>query len=370
METKSSKLYGVLDINLWHKYRDDLFFRTTCHIILLQMVMTAVLIGIFWYTLQYLGRGVATEFLHYVQVLISGGDLAGGDFTTTLDTITTEQFYMAATIVVATTLCFAFITTYVALTPTRRSLERKKRFINNIAHELRTPLAVVRTNTEVLLFDKNLSSEVTKTLNENVHELDRISHILNNLLTLSSVMRADQMKFEHVDLGTIAERAVTSLMPIADQKHIRLVLEKGTSRLISGNAVALEQVVFNLTRNALNHTNEGGTVTVTVQAGTYGYIDLSVKDTGTGIPTEDLGHIFEPFYRSKRAPKGVGSGLGLTIVSEIVQIHRGKIVIQSREGQGTTVTVAIPQMYSRDNRVQQTVGDAVSVDYSKTLLRD
>lgn len=376
METKSSKPFEGWDINLLRKYRNDLFFRTTCHIILLQAVLVCILIGVFWYSLHYLGQGVGTAFLQNVQLMLTGGTATESDFTSTLDLVINDQFYPTATIVVATTFCFGFITTYIALTPTRRSLERKKRFINNVAHEIRTPLAIVRTNTEVALFDETIPDHLREALNENVSELDRIGKIMDNLLTLSHVMREEQMEFSDMDLSESAERAVATLARKLERSEVNVVLHKGETSRVRGNAVALEQVAFNIIKNAVTHSARGESVHVTVEAGVPGYVQFVVQDNGTGISREDLRHIFEPFYRAQNAPKSEGSGLGLAIVNEIIRIHRGKIAIRSREGGGTTVAVSLPVSPAHLAGTSKGMGKKpgeeekeVAVDYSNTLFR-
>jgi signal transduction histidine kinase len=377
METKSSKLFAAWDINLWDKYRSDLFFRTTCHIILLQIILTAILIGIFWVSLRYLGSGITVEFVSNVEAMLRGGAISSADFASDLQAVTAEHFFPAATIVIAMTLCFGFITTYVALSPTRRSLERKKRFVNNIAHELRTPLAIVRTNTDVALGLPSLPGAVREMLLGNIRELERISQIMNNLLTLNKVMNEEHMQFANTDLAAVVTHACAAAKGIADQKEVALDCRAGRTPPVDGNAVALEQVAFNLIENAITYTKRGGSVRVFTQpAGRY-YVDLVVQDTGSGIAKEDLYHIFEPFYRSRRAPRGIGSGLGLTIVNEIIRMHRGKIRLRSKKGEGTTVTISVPVAPEARNRpapaqeersAGQARGDELTLDFSKVML--
>ncbi len=369
METKSSKRSGVWGINLLHKYQTDLFFRTTCHIIILQLVLTAAIIGIAWFAMERLVDEVSQALLSNITSMLQGQGLAPEKVFALLDTIHITEFQTVSVILVAVILGFSFTMAYIALTPTRRSLERQKRFINNIAHELRTPLAIVRTNTDVILLDKNIPQGIESTLKRNIHELDRISEIMNNLISLSTMIRSEHVPFLDVNLATVTQNAIDTLSTIGLHKGVTVVLRTHTDKTVLGNATALEQVAFNLIKNALTHTAKGGVVTVTIEPGDPRYTNLIVADTGMGISREDFFHIFEPFYRSRKAERGTGSGLGLTIVNDIVQMHRGKISMRSAVGRGTTVTVAFPQSAQASSSSE--AGDApneISMDFSKSLV--
>lgn len=342
METKSSKQFGVSATSLLDKYRTDLFFRTTCHIIVLQILLTAIIIAGLWYVVEYLVRDTGETLISTFTQMLQGQNITGNNVREQLQDIQTDQFWPAMVVATTFMLCFGFIMVYVALTPTRRSLERKKRFVSNIAHELRTPLAIIRTNTDVALLNKELSPKIRDTLERNNFELARISEIINNLLSLSNFMRDKQMQFEDVNLSVIAQQAMDTLAETIEHKDITLSLKSHTNQTVIGNASALEQVVYNLVKNAIAHTKSKGHITIEIEPANDGkFINLLVSDTGNGIARKDLFHIFEPFYRARKAPKNGGQGLGLAIVNEIMQIHRGKIKIQSAEGKGTTVIVSI-----------------------------
>jgi signal transduction histidine kinase len=127
-----------------------------------------------------------------------------------------------------------------------------------------------------------------------------------------------------------------------------------------------------LVKNAIAHTKSGGTITVEIENADDGkYINLLVSDSGSGIARDDLFHIFEPFYRTRKAKRAGGQGLGLAIVNEIVQMHRGKIRIQSAQGRGTTVIVSIrrsapegvPNELDKENTTEE-----VAMDFSHRIL--
>jgi len=287
-----------------------------------------------------------------------------------------ERAYAVAFVaLIALYVLFGFIIARFALWPTRNSLQFQKRFIGNIAHEIRTPLAIIKTNTEVALFDEKLPADVRETFTDTLTELDRISETINNLLSFDTLTRPRRMQLEPTDLAAIAETALRRHQEFADSRGVSLVSDMGTACLVQGSAVALEQVATNLIKNAITYTpkDQSGTVTVLVGASDVpGRIRLSVRDTGIGIEQKDLFHIFEPFYRADTSrARGIGtgtSGLGLAIVNEIVRLHKGAIAIRSTPGEGTEITVTLPVAKGTDlpdPLVDGSKGtNEVSVDFS------
>ncbi len=266
-------------------------------------------------------------------------------------------------------LIFGIAIAVIALRPTRDALASQKQFIGNVAHELRTPLSIVKTNIEVALMDERLDNELRRALTDNVEELDRSSDIINNLLSLNTLLNPAEIPFADVDLGAVADEAIERLRPLAQKRGVGLTVARGEFLLARGNYTALVQVATNLIKNALTHTPVRGEVSVIIQPDYRGYIELAVADTGEGIAQEDLFHIFEPFYQSdtSRSKKHGGSGLGLTIVSEIVKLHRGKVVMKSKEQRGTTVIVSIPCGTSEDDRLPDPSehADEIAMDFTK-----
>lgn len=364
---------GEWAISLWNKYSSDIFFRTTCHIIFLQVILTAIILTGLWFVLSYLVSETSQILIDSFGQMLQGQRVSAGNMGENLERVRLDQFWTVMVITSAVILSFGFIMVYVSLTPTRRSLDRKKRFISNISHELRTPLAVMRTNTDLLLRDSNISTETRDLLKQNITEFERVSEIMNNLLSLSNVMQDQQLAFEKVDLSVVAQRAIDGLAHTVDHKDISLVLQTHTHQAVLGNASALEQVVFNLIKNAIAHIRARGTVTVTIETAFDGkHVNVSVSDTGSGISRDDLFHIFDPFFRSRSSIKSHnGQGLGLAIVNEIVQMHRGKIRVNSARGRGTTVTVSIrrcKEEYGTDASEEANDGEEISMDFSRRIL--
>ena len=259
--------------------------------------------------------------------------------------------------------------------PARDTLHYQKLFISNVAHELRTPLSTIKTSTEVALLDDRLPSATRKVFVDTVCELDRISEIINNLLSLNTLNRPEQIEFQNVDLGPLLDTVVAHLASLARERGVELVVKKDTYRIVWGNATALEQIMTNIIKNAISYTprNTNGVTTISIHPDYRGSILFSVADNGIGISQKDLFHIFEPFYRADtsrvRNIRKIGSGLGLTIVNEIVRLHHGKINIQSIPRKGTTVTILIPSglepSATPPPSTQQQAGGEISIDFSK-----
>jgi signal transduction histidine kinase len=208
--------------------------------------LTAIVISGLWFVVDYLVRDTSQTLITTFAQMLQGQEVSSENITEQLEDVRFDRFWPIMVIATAVILSFGFIMVYIALTPARRSFERKKRFVSNISHELRTPLAVMRTNTDVALLDKEIPPKVRDILKRNLIEFDRVSDIMNNLLGLSNLMRDGQVQFEDIDLNTVAKRAVDTLAEIENSKDLTISLKSRTEKTVVGNASALEQVVFNL----------------------------------------------------------------------------------------------------------------------------
>lgn len=216
-----------------------------------------------------------------------------------------------------------------------------------MSHELRTPLSTIKTASEVALLDPDLSRDTRKTFQEITEELTRVSEILDNLLSLNSLSGQEGMRFQNLDVGAVVTEVVHKLQPLARERHVPVRLKTEVGSIAIGNRSALEQVAHHLIKNALSFTPaESGPVQVRVYPEGSETI-IEVEDHGIGMSPEELTHIFEPFYRAdtsrNRTVRHGGSGLGLTIVDEMVRKHGGTVTIESKRRMGTTVVVRIPR---------------------------
>lgn len=220
---------------------------------------------------------------------------------------------------------------------------QRRNMVADIAHELGTPLTVVQGNLEAILdgvYDLNL--ENVASIHEQTVLLSRLVADLRDL----ALAEAGQLHLDlqPVDLASLVDRVIEGFETQASDKGISLKVNvPADSPQINGDEQRLNQVLFNLISNALRHTPSGGTIT-TVGEIKEDRVVIKVQDTGSGIPPEDLPHVFERFYRAdrSRARTSGGSGLGLTIAKQIIEAHDGQIWVQSWLGAGSTFAFSLP----------------------------
>lgn len=209
----------------------------------------------------------------------------------------------------------------------QRQFNRIQQFTADAAHELRTPLAVLRGNAELALTHRASAEDLRSVLEMSIDAYDRLSRIAEDLLLLA---RADagQLVLDRkpLSLVTAAQDVVDLFVPLAQEKDVALVVENNCEVNIEADGGRIRQVISNLVDNALKHTPAGGRVGISV-ALQNGDAELTVTDSGAGIPASHLAHIFDRFYRADaaRARDSGGSGLGLAICRTIVEGHGGTI---------------------------------------------
>lgn len=222
----------------------------------------------------------------------------------------------------------------------KAAIEGQQRFIANAAHQLRTPLAGLKTHSELALRQPS-SIELRSLLEMIANETERSSHLANQLLTLARAEPESMLNRSHnpINLREIATRAVQDWVPRSMTHNIDMGFELEDAWTY-GDPLLLRELLANLMDNALSYTQSGGTVTVRTFESELGAI-LEVEDNGAGIPADQRDRVFERFYRLKGTP-GNGCGLGLAIVQEITERHGGRVSICSPvSGQGTLVTVIL-----------------------------
>lgn len=226
-----------------------------------------------------------------------------------------------------------------------RRLERVRRdFVANASHELRTPVATIRASAETILDDVDNAAHVRRFLPPLVAEAERLSRLVSDLLDLARAEAQEDQQREPVDLCAVARGVVDHLADKAAQKQISVSCDCSQPAVITGDASALEQVVFNLLDNALIYSSPGCAVHLRIAAAVPGRVELAVQDNGIGISQKDADRVFERFYRvdKARSRSQGGTGLGLAIVKHIVENHGGFIEVESVEGQGTTFRISLP----------------------------
>lgn len=221
----------------------------------------------------------------------------------------------------------------------------RRQLIGDVSHELRTPLTAIKGSMEGLI-DGVLSADA-ETYEQIRAEAERLSRLVDDLQELSRVeAHAYPLDFREVDISSLVATAIKRLTPTARAKRITLTssLPRDLPRL-HADEDRLGQVLTNLTANGIQYTPEGGAVTISVER-RNGEIQISVADTGVGIPPEHLAHIFTRFYRvdkSRSRALGGGSGIGLTIARHLVEAHGGRIWAESEgEGKGSRFVFTLP----------------------------
>ncbi|MBX3111659.1 MAG: PAS domain-containing protein [Fimbriimonadaceae bacterium] len=223
-----------------------------------------------------------------------------------------------------------------------RRLERVRRdFVANVSHELRTPLTTIRAMAETLIDDPDDAELRHKYEARIVAEVDRLTRVAEDLLTLSALEAGQAVKSD-VDLAEIVRNVVNQTQAKAAKKGLNLTIHAPQSLPVRANEHQMNQVALNLIDNAVNYTQEGS---VDVDLSLEGdHAVLEVKDTGIGVAVDHQPRIFERFYRVDRgrSRETGGTGLGLSIVRNIVEGHGGKVTVSSRLGHGSTFRVYLP----------------------------
>jgi heavy metal sensor kinase len=226
------------------------------------------------------------------------------------------------------------------------SYQVTSRFSADASHELRTPLTIMRGELEALLKLDNLGEEEAQQIGSVLEEVDRLTAIVEGLLAISRLEAGEtQLSKDPVDLSRLASTTVEQMVPLADEKSLTLVCEASPDVMVEANEVRLKQVVVNLLDNAIKYTPEGGRITVRATVEGAEAV-LEVTDNGIGISAEALPHVFKRFYRSEQvqARRARGTGLGLSMVHSILEAHGGRVVVESREGEGSTFRVRLPRL--------------------------
>lgn len=233
----------------------------------------------------------------------------------------------------------------------RLALEREKRFAADAAHELRTPLAALKTQVQLALKVQDPQQQ-RELLQKIIFSVDRSAHVVQQLLTLSRIVPEEVHTLQdmtEVDLHKLAVEEITVQVPYALEKNIDIELDSPEKPIIiEGNSTALSIMLRNLVDNALRYSYPNAFVCVKLEEFETEVI-LTVTDTGPGIPPELRSRVFERFYRIL-GTKQSGSGLGLAIVQQIAILHHAKVKLGTSEnGKGLQVTIIIPKKYVMDD---------------------
>ena len=231
-----------------------------------------------------------------------------------------------------------------------QTLASQRRFVADASHELRTPLTTIRTNLELLrrAGDTLEPADREEAMADALAEIGRLSRLVGDLLTLARVDSGQRIeRHEPVRVEGLLQDVYRQARLMALPREQRVVLAEPADATVVGDPDALKELLLILVDNAVSYTPDGGEIRLGAERAD-GEVVLSVADEGIGIASDDLGHIFERFYRADRtrtrgpfSSRG-GTGLGLSIARWIVDEHGGRIAVRSRVGQGSTFTVHLP----------------------------
>ncbi len=225
--------------------------------------------------------------------------------------------------------------------------EARRRFVSDASHELKTPLACIRLLTDSILQNPDVDIETCREFVADIgSEADRLTRISEHLLALTRLDAGGTRKQECVELNQVAERAVHMLEPLAEASDVTLRAYLEPACTVLAGADDLYQVAFNLIENAIKYNVPAGSVDVTV-CPRGDQIALIVLDTGVGIPDEDIGRVFDRFYRvdKARSRERGGTGLGLSIARDTARLHGGDITVEhGKNGVGSRFTAVFPAL--------------------------
>ncbi len=226
----------------------------------------------------------------------------------------------------------------------QKAFESQKDFLSGAAHELKTPLSIIRAHWEGELNNPDITGEMKEKMVQDIETVTRLSHLINNLILLSQTEAIEEnFEFSPVQLDYVIKDVVTDCQVLADMKSQQLQIVEIPQTEVTGDKNRLYQLFFNIIDNAIKYTPEKGKIWIRGMI-QDSWVITEVRDNGTGISRDDLPRIFDRFYRVQRdrARKTGGSGLGLSICKLIAEAHQGEITVESSSGNGTVFVIKLP----------------------------
>ena len=222
------------------------------------------------------------------------------------------------------------------------AFKREQQFIADVAHELKTPLATLRSTLEVSLSKDRSREEYKKVITDAITETNHLSSTLNDILNLAwSETPQEQKHMVKINLSALLTEIVDIAEKLASQKNQTVKSEIKSDVYIEGHKEKFARALVNIIDNAVKYTPKKGEIFVELKT-KEGHAFIIFQDSGQGILTKDLPHIFDRFYRGSATDNVFGSGIGLSITQSIIKAHHGDIRVQSNVGKGTTFIVTLP----------------------------
>lgn len=363
----SLRMYGVVQIGLTGDYMNQALHRMIGNVVLITIAV--ILSGILATVL--LTRRITTPLKSLVTV---ARQVADGDLTASVQPMTRDEVGQLTTVFSHMTEALqerdvAVKQAYGELEQLNRTLEQRVRhrtselqaaneklkeldhlkstFVSVVSHELRTPMTSIKGYVENLLdgLAGALTNKQTRSLERVKHNIDRLTRMINELLDLSKIEAGRlELHLSPIALSEMTEDVVESYQATAREQSINLrsLVDPGLP-MVMGDTDKLGRVLINLVHNAIKFTPPGGEIRIDAQARGDGYVEMTVTDNGKGIPPQELDKVFDKFYWSASAPvESRGAGLGLAIAKNLVELHGGRIRVESVLGEGTRFAFTIP----------------------------
>lgn len=236
--------------------------------------------------------------------------------------------------------------------------ESRSQFVSNVSHELKTPITSMKILADSLVGQDNLPIEIYQEFMSDIaSEIDRENEIITDLLEMVRLdKKTATLNYSSIDIKELIEKTLKRLTPIAGEKNIELIFESFRPVIADVDEVKFGRAISNLIENAIKYNINEGWVKITLNSD-HKYFYITVNDSGVGIPADKIDKIFDRFYRvdSARDRETGGSGLGLSIVKNIIILHDGEIKVFSKEEEGTTFSVRVPlKVYGKKEAVEDT----------------
>jgi two-component system, OmpR family, sensor kinase len=229
------------------------------------------------------------------------------------------------------------------ITRLKDAFQRINQFSIDVSHELKTPLTILKGETEVTLRKDRENEDYRKLLKSHLEEVDRMTRIVDDLLLLSKADSEEiRLNIEDIALRDLVVDICMDMKIFADNKGIELIVSELEDVRLKGDELKLRRMLWNVVQNGIKYTEKGGKVEISSYVNN-GYVWIDVKDNGVGISEKDMKYIFDRFYRGdKSRRRESGSGLGLSISKWIAEAHRGVIEVKSRPLEGTLFSIKLP----------------------------
>lgn len=256
-----------------------------------------------------------------------------------------KTFFITGFISLIILFTISYYLAYKTIAPIKEVFEKQKQFIADASHELRTPIAIIKTNLALVSSNKDKTIESQgKWMNYIDLQTDRMSHLIDDMLSLAKLDEDKKvLNLQPININKILENLLMSFEAVFFENKIELQNNLKDNFFINGDLEEIKKLFNILMDNAIKHTFPNGTITIT-SSKLKSKMEIIITNTGEGIPDKDLEKIFERFYRSdeSRQRKTGGYGLGLAIANAIVTSHKGKIYARSNAGKDTSFIVELP----------------------------